>query len=91
VETSFEAKCDILSELWLNYRKEFDFQDFITYNDIGLPLSFMIAEGIVDNPTEAARSFVTEAFDLFLAALGIKDVGFEALNDVLRIVGMSEE
>ena len=91
METSFDNKCFILSELWLNYRNEVDFQDFIRYNDIGLPLSFMIAEGIVDNPTEAAKSFVTEAFDLFITALGITDTGFETLNDVLKIVGMNEE
>jgi len=88
METEFDNKCDILAELWLNYRDEVDFQDFVRYTDIGLPLSFMIAEGIVDNPTEAAKSFVSEAFDLFIAALGIQDTGFENLNEVLRHVGM---
>jgi hypothetical protein len=49
----------------------------------------MISESIVDNPTEAAVSFVSEAFDLFLKALGVEDEGFKTLNDVLRKVGMS--
>jgi len=85
VATEFESKCDILSELWLNYREEHDFYDFVKYNDIGLPLAFMISEEIVTNPTDAAQSFVIEAFDLFLQALGIEDSGFTNLNEILKI------
>jgi len=86
MNTSFENKCSILSELWLNYREEKDFQDFVKYNDIALPLSFIIAEGIVDNPGEMAESFIDETFSLLLKAVGIEDLGFETLDGILKKV-----
>lgn len=84
METSFENRCNILSELWLNYRDDKDFQDFVKYNDIALPLSFMISEGIIENPGELASSFVDETFDLLLKAVGQEDLGFETLDSLLK-------
>jgi hypothetical protein len=91
MSTEFMSQCNILSELWMNYRNEVDFQEFIKYNDIGLPLAFVINEGIVDNPTEAAQSFVTEAFTIFIEALGIEDEGFHNLTEVLKSSGFDLE
>jgi len=86
MNTSFENKCSILSELWLNYREEKDFQDFVKYNDIALPLSFIISEGIIDDPGEMAESFIDETFSLLLKAVGIEDLGFETLDGILKKV-----
>lgn len=36
--TSFENRCNILSELWIEYRHEEDFKDFVSYNDLGLQI-----------------------------------------------------
>ena len=80
--TSFENKTIILSDLWLNYRNDEDFVDFVSYNDLGLPLAYAISEGIVDS-TETASNFINETFDLFLAGVGVDDTGFESLDDVL--------
>ena len=80
--TSFESKAIILSDLWLNYRNDEEFQDFITYNDLGLPLAYAISEGIIKS-TELAENFVNEAFDLLLSGVGIEDTGFESLPDIL--------
>lgn len=91
MSTEFLSQCNILSELWMNYRNEVDFQDFIKYNDIGLPLAFVINEGIVDKPTEAAQSFVTEAFTIFVEALGIEDAGFNNLTEMLKASGFEIE
>jgi len=91
MSTEFIAKCDILSKLWLDYRKEVDFKQFVEYNDIGLPLAFLISEGIVDDPTAAAQSFVEEAFVIFIEALGIEDTGFTDLSEVLEAAGFEIE
>jgi len=80
--TTFENKCLILSDVWLNYRNDEQFEDFATYNDMGLPLAYAISEGIVKN-TEVAEGFINETFDLLLAGLGIDDTGFESLDDLL--------
>ncbi len=81
--TPFSNKAEILADLWLNYRSDEDFQDFVEYNDIGLPLSYVIANGIVET-TEIATRFVEETFELLLSGLDIEDdTGFDTLEDIL--------
>jgi hypothetical protein len=81
--TPIEVRCDILSELWIDYRHQEDFKDFIDYNDLGLPMAFMLAESLV-SATPQAHTIINETFDLFLASLGIKeDGGYDNLDDIL--------
>lgn len=80
--TAFSDKCNILSDLWLNYKGEPEFADFIEYNDIGLPLAFSISHDIVA-PTETATAYINEAWDLFLEAIGAKDTGYTNLDELL--------
>ena len=81
--TTIESKAQILSELWQDYRNDEEFTDFIEYNDLGLPLSYAVANGIADlNPL--IEQFIEETFRLLLLGLEIKeDTGFEVLDDVL--------
>lgn len=82
--TSYENKCAILSEIWLSYRDDEEFEDFISYNDLGLPLAYLLDNNIVKNTPEAAL-FIEEAFSLLLAGLEIpEDTGFESLEDLLE-------
>ena len=84
-DTEFTTKCEILAELWMNYRDDEEFLDFVEYNDLGLPLAYMIANNIVTN-NDLASKFVEEAFDLLLSALGIdEDTGFENLDELLGL------
>jgi hypothetical protein len=82
--TTFENKISILSDLWLNYRDDEEFKDFIEYNDIGLPIAFALSEDIVKG-TEVSDKFVNETFDLLLAGLEMEDTeeGYDTLEDVL--------
>jgi hypothetical protein len=82
--TFFENKADILAELWLDYRDNTEFTDFIQYNDLGLPLAYAFANGIIDKPTPMLEQFINETFSLLLAGLSVEDVGFEVLDDILR-------
>jgi hypothetical protein len=82
--TNYTDKCSILAELWLNYRSDEEFQDFIEYNDLGLPLAYAIDNSIVKS-TEMAQRFVEESFDVFLASLNVEDTGFENLDDLLAL------
>lgn len=79
--TPYSSKCDILSNLWMNYRDDDDFKDFIEYNDLGLPLAHFISEGIVST-SPLAQQYIDETFDLFIAALDIEDTGFEELDEI---------
>ena len=84
--TPFSSKCDILGDLWIEYKNDTEFADFIEYNDLGLPLAYAISNGIVES-TPIAEGFITETFDLFLEGLELEDTGFETLSDVLILRG----
>jgi hypothetical protein len=85
--TPYEDKLAILSELWLNYRNDQNFEEFIAYNDLGLPLAYAIAEGIVES-TDLAATFILETFELLLSGLAIEeDIGFETLDDLIEEAG----
>lgn len=79
--TTQENKQYILAELWMNYRDDDNFSDFIQYNDLGLPLAYLLTNGIVKT-TDNADNFINETFDLLLGSLEVEDVGFESLDDV---------
>ena len=80
--TTIENQVIILSDLWLNFRYDEEFADFIQYNDLGLPLAYAISEEIV-KLTDQAQSFIEETFSLLLAGVGIEDTGFETLDEIL--------
>jgi hypothetical protein len=80
-ETKFEDKVSILSELWLNFRDDQNFEDFFAYNDLGLPLSYLLGAGIVKG-TDMSNKFVEETFSLLLASLEVEDEGFSDLDDI---------
>jgi hypothetical protein len=70
--------------LWLNYKTDNEFTEFFTYNDLGLPLAYSLAEGIVQS-TEIAERFVNETFELLITSLGIVDDNFESLDEMLSM------
>ena len=80
--TPYSNQASILAELWMNHRGDEEFQDFIEYNDLGLPLAYAIAENIVKS-TEMAQRFIEETFDVLLAGLDVEDTGFDTLSDLL--------
>lgn len=83
VPTTFENKCDILAELWINYKNDEEFEDFITYNDLGLPLAYAVSTGIADtNPK--IEGFINDTFALLLSGLEREDEGFDDLSDILE-------
>jgi hypothetical protein len=81
-QTTYSSKCEILAELWTDYRDDEEFADFIDYNDLGLPLAYAIANGIVES-NDIAEGFVQESFRLLILGLEIEDTGFENLSDIL--------
>ncbi|NBU99934.1 MAG: hypothetical protein EBS31_00465 [Burkholderiaceae bacterium] len=83
--TPFRNKAEILAELWMDYRDDDGFKDFIEYNDLGLPIAYAVANGIVES-NKLVEQFIDESFRLLLTGLGIEeDLGFETLTDVLSL------
>jgi hypothetical protein len=80
--TPFSKKCEILGQLWMDYRDDQEFTDFIEYNDLGLPLAYAISEDIVKS-SPLSEQYISETFELFLNGLNLEDEGFETLEDIL--------
>lgn len=81
--TTFDNKALILGQLWINYKTEDEWSDFFVYNDLGLPLAFAFAEGIV-NHTPTLEQYINETWDLFLEGLGTEDTGFDSIEDLFE-------
>lgn len=83
--TDFSTKCDILSELWLDYREDEEFADFFDYADLGLPLAYAVANKIVENPNKQLIALVEETYNLLCSALEIDENGeYETLGDLFE-------
>ena len=82
--TRFETMCSILAELWSNYRQDKELSDFIEYNDLGLPLAFLIDANLVD-ASPVAKEYVVETWQILLAALGLEnDIEWKSLEQLFK-------
>jgi hypothetical protein len=80
--TSIESQFDILSNFYLTYKNDNHLKEFMDFNDIGLPLAFLVSERLCE-PTELALIYVQETFNMLLAVMGIQDIGFNSLDHLL--------
>lgn len=81
--TPLAKRCSILGTFWKEYREDEKFAGFFEFGDLGLPLAFAIAEGIVSTSPKAER-YINELWDLFIAILEIEDSGFNDLDEMLK-------
>ena len=80
--TDFFIKCQIMSELYQNYREDVEWKDLIEFNDIGFPLAYFNAEYLALPSVDGVR-FIDETWDLLLAELNLDDTGFDDLEHLL--------
>jgi hypothetical protein len=79
---NIENKTTILAELWMNYRDDDQIKDFIDYNDLGLPLAYLITNEIAI-PTKQAEIYINETYDLLLASLEVEDEEYQSLDEMM--------
>lgn len=78
----FSNKVAILAELWMNYRDDDQLKDFIEYNDLGLPLAYLLLNDIAI-ANEKSEGYIDETYGLLVAALQVKDREYESLDEML--------
>lgn len=89
--TDFSKKCEILGDLWFEYRDDDQFKDFIEYNDIGLPLAYAVVSELA-TATPKGELYINETWDLFIDALSLDyNEEYESLDDMLEQAIESEE
>ena len=81
----FSNKTTILAELWMNYRDDDQLKDFIEYNDLGLPMAYLLMNELV-LPTKQSEVYVNETYELLISSLGAEDIGFESLDELLNSI-----
>ncbi len=67
--TDFATQCVILGELYENYKEEKDFLAFIEFNDLGLPLAYLTAQGLVVEVSDDGRRYIFDTFTMFLESI----------------------
>ena len=91
MSTPYKIKHKILANLWTNYKDDHDMADFFAFNDLGLPLAFMIEQKIVKS-TPVAQVYVEETFELLVDSLGLDpDDEFESIDEMLELQADSED
>lgn len=81
--TDFSKKVEILGEFYSLYRDDKNIQEFMDFNDLGLPLAYLSSEGLCDI-SDDGKKYVAETWELFLSTLGIlQDEGFDSLDVVM--------
>ena len=81
--TNIKQKIFILSELWQEYKGDSDWSDFFDYNDIGLPMAFMIDQKLVKE-TNAGNKFINQTFELLVEELGFdEDLEWDNLEQMI--------
>jgi len=81
----FSNKITILAELWMNYRDDDQLKDFIEYNDLGLPMAYLLMNELV-LPTKQSEVYVNETYELLISSLGAEDIEFESLDELLNSI-----
>jgi len=90
-KTPFSNKCEILGQLWMDYRGDEEFQDFVEYNDLGLPLAYLIHTDLV-TVNENGISYIDETFNLLCEGVGVDlDGEYESLNELMTFEEEEEE
>lgn len=75
-------KAGLLGQLWIDYRDNEDFSVFMEYNDIGLPLSYVVAEGLVPGLTNLGEDYINETLEMFLKLLEITEQEVDMLPKI---------
>ncbi len=86
VGTPFESRCEILADVWVKYKNDDELESFISYNDIGCPLAYMVANGIVDQNDEV-EELIGETWQQLLDIFDTEDTGFTSLAEVFGVTG----
>jgi hypothetical protein len=91
--TDFITQCVILGELYSNYKDAKDFKAFIEYNDLGLPLAYLTAEGLIVEVSDDGRRYIIDTFEMFLESIKLTEDDIlegMTLDEVLEIAFSQE-
>jgi hypothetical protein len=78
----FADKTGILAQLWIDFREDDQFNAFMEYNDIGVPMAYYMAEGLVTGLTPLGEQYVEESIDMMFKLLEITEAEVDELHEI---------
>jgi hypothetical protein len=78
----FADKTGVLAQLWIDFREDEDFSAFMDYNDIGVPMAYYVAEGLVNGLTALGEQYVEESIDMMFKLLDITEAEVDELDEI---------
>lgn len=78
----FADKTGILGQLWIDFRDDDNFSAFMDYNDIGVPMAYYLAEGLVTSLTPLGEQYVEESIDMMFKLLEITEAEVDELDEI---------
>jgi hypothetical protein len=76
----FADKTGVIGQLWIEFRGDEDFEVFMDYNDLGCPMAYMVAEGLIKDLTPIGEEMIEETFKMFLELINVTE---EEIDTVL--------
>jgi hypothetical protein len=76
----FADKTGVIGQLWIEFRGDEDFEVFMDYNDLGCPMAYMVAEGLIKDLTPIGEEMIIETFKMFLELINVTE---EEIDSVL--------
>lgn len=61
----FETQVAVLADVWMNFRNVPEHEDFMYYNDLGLPLAYMLHSKMIEG-NDSTKSIIEESFHMAL-------------------------
>lgn len=78
----FADKAGVLGQLWIEFRHDEDFSEFMDYNDLGMPMSYMVAEGLIKDLSPVGEEMLEETFKMFLTLIEVTEEEIDLLPEV---------
>jgi tetratricopeptide (TPR) repeat protein len=76
---NFDEKNAVIASLWIEFRKDEDFADFMTYNDLGCPLAYMYQEKLITELSDQGIGMITETFNNFMKLMDVTEADVDAV------------
>jgi hypothetical protein len=75
-------KAGLIGQLWIEFRADEDFSAFMEYNDIGCPMAYMVAEGLVKELSPVGEEMLAETFKMFIDLIEVTEEEIDLLPEI---------
>lgn len=80
--TTFSNKVKILSEVYFKHKYNPVFEEFVRFNDLGLPLARLVDVGLCSLEGEG-EIYINDTFNNLVEEIGLTDTGFVTLSELI--------